>query len=481
MASISSPGIGSGLDVNSIISQLMAIERKPITNLQSQAYQIQAQISEYGKLQSATSALRDAALKLTSSDTWGQTTGTSSNAAAVGVTVKSGAATGNFTLEVQALAASQSLASGVFATSADAVGSGNLHIELGAWGSGQTSFTPKSGAAAIDIAIEVGDTLAQVRDKINAAGAGVSATILTDGTGSRLLLRSTATGADNAFRTSVTDGDGNDTDGAGLSAFAYDPSSSSAVMTQTQAAANTSATLNGLAITSASNTLTDIVDGVSLTLNSTTTGPVSIGVKQDNDALKKNVQAFVDAYNAYAKLIGSELKYDDATKTAGPLQGDSGAVSMQRQMRALVGASTGASSVFGRLSDVGLELQRDGTLSVNAGKLDAALANLPEMKKLFANTDTAVPGNNGIACQFRQLGDLLLGTDGTLTTRTEGLQKQVSSNQKQQDTLERRAEQTEARLRTQYTALDVKLGQLNSLSSYITQQIAAWNAVQKSS
>lgn len=480
MASLSSPGIGSGLDVNSIISQLMAIERKPIDNLQTKAYQIQAQISEYGKLQSATSALRDAALKLTSNDTWGQTTGTSSNAAAVGVTVKSGAATGNFTLEVQSLAKAQSLSSGIFASSADLAGAGNLHIELGSWGPGQTSFTPKAGSTAVDIAIEAGDTLTQVRDKINNAGAGITAMILTDGSGSRLLLRSTATGTENAFRTSVTDADGNDTDSAGLSALAFDPSASNAVMTQTEAAANASATLNGLAISSASNTLTDIVDGVSLTLNSTTTGPATISVKQDSDALKRSVQAFVDAYNAYAKLIGSELKYDDATKTAGPLQGDSSAASMQRQMRALVGASTGASSVFGRISDVGLELQRDGTLSIDAGKLDAALANLPELKKLFANTDLAVPANNGIAYQFRQLGDLLLGADGTLTTRTEGLQKQIALNQDQQDTLERRAAQTEARLRAQYTALDATIGRLNSMSNYVTQQIAAWNAASKS-
>lgn len=480
MATISSPGIGSGLDVNAIITKLMAIERQPITNLQSKATQIQTRISEYGKLQSATAALRDAALALSGDATWGQTTGTSSNAAAVGVAVRSGAAAGDFTLEVLALAKAQSLASAAFGSSAQVVGAGSLHIELGSWGPGQASFTPRSGATAVDVTIEATDTLAQVRDKINAAGAGVTAMILNDGGGARLVMRSTSTGAENAFRTLVTDADGNHSDAAGLSAFAFDPSASSAVMTQTEASANASATFNGLAITSASNTLADVIDGVSLTLNATTDAAVNISVRQDNDAIKKNLQSFVDAYNAYAKLIANEVRYDAASKTAGPLQGDSSVIGMQRQMRALIGASSGASSVFGRIADAGLELQSDGSVKINAGKLDAALANLPEMRKLFANTDLAVPANDGIARRFRLLGDSLLGADGALTTRTDGLRKQIDSNQKQQDALELRAEQTEKRLRAQYTALDATLGQLSSMSDYVTQQIAAWNAASKS-
>lgn len=479
MATISSPGIGSGLDVNSIITKLMAIERQPITNLKTKATQIQAQISEYGKLQGATSALRDAALKLTSNDTWGQTTGTSSSAA-VGVAVRSAAIPGDFTIEVQSLAKAQALASGVFASPAALVGAGQLHIEPGSWGPGQTSFTPKPGAGAVDVTIEAGDTLAQVRDKINASGAGVTAMVLTDGSGSRLLLRSSATGSSNAFRTTVNDADGNNADAAGLSALAFDPSSSSAVMTQTDLAADARATLNGLAITSPGNTLADVVDGVSLTLTATTTGPVGISIRQDNEALKKSLQCFVDAYNTYAKLIAGEVKYDAANKTAGPLQGDGSVVGMQRQMRALVGASSGASSVFNRISDAGLELQRDGTIKIDAGKLESALARLPELKKLFANVDLVTPANDGIARQFRLLGDTLLGAGGTLTTRTDGLRKRVDTNQKQQDALEVRVAQTETRLRAQYTALDTTLGQLSSMSNYVTQQIAAWNTSSKS-
>ncbi|MEO8123567.1 MAG: flagellar filament capping protein FliD [Burkholderiales bacterium] len=464
MTTISSPGIGSGLDVNSIINQLLAIERQPIVQLQSKASQIQSQISEYGKLQSLTSAFRDAASALTKNETWGQTVGTSSNTTAVGIVVQSGAAVGNYSLQVQSLAAAQSLASGVFASADETPGAGTLHIELGSWGPGQTTFTPNGGAAAVDITIEATDTLAQVRDKINAANAGVTATVLNDGTGARLLMRSTATGTESAFRTS------------GVAAFGFDPSSGAGAMTQTQAGANAAATIDGIAISSQSNTLTNVVDGITLTLGQVTTEPVALKVVQDNEALKRAVQTFANAYNALTSLIASQIKYDAGTKTAGPLQGDSGAVGIQRQLRALMGSSSGASSAFSQLSNVGLELQSDGSVKVNTDKLDTALANLPELKKLFANNDIAVPGNNGIARQFSTLADAMLSVDGTLTTRTDGLRKRIEMNQSDQDRLEQRVEQTEIRLRAQYTALDTTLGRLSGISSYVTQQMAMLNS-----
>lgn len=464
MTTISSPGIGSGLDVNSIINQLLAIERQPIVNLQAQATQIQARISEYGKLQSLVSAFSDAASALTKAETWGRCTASSSNSAAAGIAVQSGATTGSYTLEVQSLAAAQSLASGVFASTDAQPGAGTLRIELGSWGPGQTSFTPKSGATAVDIAIEATDTLTQVRDKINAANAGVTAVILNDGSGARLLMRSNATGTESAFRTS------------GVAALAFDPSSGPSAMTQTQAASNAAATLDGLAISSQSNTLANVVDGVTITLGQVTSAPVTLGVATDTAALKQSIQAFADAYNALASLLASQVKYDSASETAGPLQGDSGAVGIQRQLRAMMGSVSGASSVFGRLSDAGLELQRDGSVKVNAGKLDAALANLPELRKLFANDDTSIPANDGLARQFGALTQAMLASDGTITTRTDGLRKRIERNESDQERLERRVEQTEARLRAQYTALDATLGKLSGISSYVTQQMALLNA-----
>jgi len=211
---------------------------------------------------------------------------------------------------------------------------------------------------------------------------------------------------------------------------------------------------------------------VTLTLSKVTDAPVDVSVVQDTEGMKKSVQAFADAYNALATLIAGEVKYDASSKTAGLLQGDSAAVGIQRQMRALVGTASGASTVFTRLSDIGLEMQQDGTLSVNATKLDAAFAKLPELQKFFANSDTLVPANDGIARQFRAMGDAMLGVDGVISTRTDGLNTRIETNQDQQDSLQTRLAQTEQRLRAQYTALDAKLGQLSAISAYVTQQMA---------
>jgi flagellar hook-associated protein 2 len=463
MATISSAGIGSGLDVNSIVTQLVAIERQPIAALQTKATKIQTQISEFGKQKSALATLRDAASKLTSSDFWGQTTGASSDAGAVGVTTTTGAVAGNYTVEVQSLAAPQSLASATFPSSSATPGAGTLHIELGSWNTGQTSFTPKTGATAVDITVEATDTLAQVRDKINTANAGVTAMVFTDASGSRLMMRSSTTGTDSAFRTS------------GLAALAYDPSTAPSPMTRTQTAANAAATFNGLPISSTSNTFTNIVDGVTLKLGAVTAAPVDVSVSQDNESLKKQLQAFADAYNAVQTLITTQTKYDAASKTGGPLQGDGAAVGLQRALRNLAGASSGASSTFARLADVGLGTDATGQMVVSATKLDNALANPTELKKMFSNTDLLVPLNNGLGRQIRVLADSFLSVDGSLSTRAEGLRARLDSNKNQQDKLTDRVAQTEKRLRAQYTALDTQMATLNGLSSYVTQQITQFN------
>jgi flagellar hook-associated protein 2 len=200
-----------------------------------------------------------------------------------------------------------------------------------------------------------------------------------------------------------------------------------------------------------------------------------VSVVQDNETLKKQLQAFADAYNAVQTLITTQTKYDAATKTGGPLQGDGAAVGLQRQLRNLAGAASGASSTFARLADVGLGTDATGQMVLSASKVDNALANPTEMKKLFANTDTLVPSNNGLGRQIRVLADSFLSIDGSLSSRAEGLRQRLDSNKSQQSKLEDRIAQTEKRLRAQYTALDTQMATLNGLSSYVTQQIAQFN------
>lgn len=467
---ISSAGIGSGLDVETIVTKLMAIEQQPLKLLQNTATTIQTKISAFGGLQSSVSAFRDAALALTNPSTWSGTAGTSSDAGSVGVSSTASAVAGSYAVTVQALATTQSVASTAFAASSSTVGSGTLHINLGQWSAAPAStFTAASGATGLDIVVTDTDTLATLRDKINAAGAGVSASILTDTSGARLVLNSSATGAANGFQITAANGaSGN------LAALAYDPPNSTGT-TLTQSAANAAATINGLSVSSATNSLSDMIQGVTLTLFKVSSTPVQISVAQDTTATKTAIQGFVTAYNALATLLTTDTKYDSGTSTAGVLQGDSTAVTLQRQLRNLLGASSGASTVFTTLSQAGLETQADGTLKINDAKLTSAMGKLPELKKLFANSDTTNPANDGIVRRLRVLSDSLVNSDGLLTTRTEGLNTSLKTNQKSQDAMNDRLAAVEARMRAQYTALDTKMATLNTLSTYMTQQIANWN------
>lgn len=473
--SVSSAGIGSGLDVNSIITGLMKVEQAPLTQLQNQASSIQTTISAFGSINSAMSTFRDAVAALALPSTWNATTGSSSDPTSVTVATTSSATTGNYAVSVQSLAASQSTVSGTFASSSALVGAGTLHIDLGSWNSGQTAFTAKTGSTGKDITVTDTDTLETLASKINSAGAGVNASIVNDASGSRLVFTASTTGTDNAFRITAADNDGNNTDASGLSALAFDPAGGTTTTTRTQAAANAAATINGLAVSSPTNSLANVFNGLTINLSKVTTAPVQISVVQDSAAIKKSVQSFVDSYNSLSSLLSTDLKYDSSTKTAGPLQGDSAAVALQRQLRGMVGAASTASSAFTSLSQVGLEFQSDGTLKLNDTKLTSAMANPAELKKLFTNVDAATPANNGIATQLRGMANTILGADGLLTTRISGLNTKLARNQKDQNSLSDRLAATQARLTAQYTALDTKMANIGTLSTYITQQIANWN------
>jgi flagellar hook-associated protein 2 len=464
MATISSAGIGSSLPVEDIITKLMSIEKQPITRLQSAASTIQTKISAFGQLQSAVSTFRDASLALTKAATWGATTATSSDATAIQVTTGEGAVAGNYAISVQSLATAHSAVTQTYESSAALVGAGTLRVEIGSFG--QAGFAPQPNLAAMNIDISATDSLATVRNKINAAGAGVSAVIVNDTTGARLIISSTNPGSANAFRLS---GDG------GAAALSFDPDAASNAMTQTQAPADAHAMINGLEVTTSGNRLSDTISGLTINL-AKETGTVQISVSQDNTALKGSVQSFVDSYNTLAKMLATQTKYDDTTKTAGKLQGDSTAVSLQRQLRNALTASSPASSVYPSLNSVGVSLQSDGTLKVDDTKLTRALNSNPaEVAKLFSTSNGADATQNGVATRLRIFGDQILGSEGALSTKTASLNTTLSLNQKRQDEFTSRLALTEARMRAQYTSLDSNMSKLTALNSYITNQVAAWN------
>lgn len=476
MATFTSLGIGSGLDINTMISKLVAVESQPLTQLQKTASSLQTQVSSIGKITSLMSGLQTAAEKLTNPSLWTQSTATSADAATVQVISDSGAATGSYGVSVQQLAATQTAVSGsAYADASQLVGAGTLTIDIGSWQGQQQplSFVPQVGRANVSITVTSSDTLQSLADKINSADAGVSAAIVTDSSGARLSLRSTSSGADNGFRVTTSDGDGNNTDASGLSRFAFDPEGGAASMVQTLAGADAKATVNGIAVSSASNDLSGVVSGLTLRLHKLSTDAVDVSVTADTDSIKTAITGFVDAYNALSSNISDQTKYDAATKTAGNLQGDSTALALQRQLRSLIGSPSSASSTYSRLSDVGIAITRDGTLSVNSTKLSSALGNLTELKKAFAANGNGDATLDGFARRYDKLATQVLASDGSLTMRTDGLQQRITKNGLDQTAMQSRIDAYQQRLVSQYSALDSSMSSLNALQSYVTAQLAA--------
>lgn len=476
MATLSSPGIGSGLDVNSIVTQLVALERKPIDDLKTAASAIQTKLSSFGLLSSYTSNLRDISDKLTQSSFWTGTAANSTDASAVAVTSTTSATAANYLVNVTSLARAQSLASTKhFDTTTEAVGTGTLHIELGSWDDGLTTFTPDATKVAVDVAIDAGsNSLDGIKTKINAANAGVTASIVTDATGPKLVLTSTATGAKSAVRITAVDDDGNNTDANGLSALAFNPPVSAVQMSQTQGAKNAAATVNGLSVSSATNTLDGVIAGVTLTLGKETTSPVQVNVSRDTASIKKAITDFAKAFSDMNAYITTQTKYDATTKKAAALQGDRSTLAVQSNLRTLFTDNSSASLVYSRLSDVGLEMQTDGTMKVNDSKLSAALASNPnEVAKLFMSTTSADPNEQGFAVRAKALAGQFIGSGGAITTRTQSLRDSVTRNQKQQDAMEARVALTQARLTKQYGSLDTTLSKINATNSSLTQSLKA--------
>ena len=308
---LSSPGIGSGLDVRSIVSQLVALERRPIEQLQTQKTKLDTRLSSFGLLQSYVSNLQAIAGQIGSAAFWSRVSASSSDASAVSVVAPNASSTASYSVNVTTLAVAQSLSTAAGAiTDANDIGSGTLTITRGG--------TP------VALTIAPGTSLAGLRDQINAGAAGVKAAIVQDSGGPRLVFTASETGTDNAVSVTATGATGQ------LATLTYP-----GTMTQDRPAANAVLSINGLQITSASNKLTNVVDGLTLTLSKATTEPVTVSVGPDTVALRKGITDFVSAYNEVNKYLANETKYDEGKKVAGALQGDRAAVGLQGRLRSL--------------------------------------------------------------------------------------------------------------------------------------------------
>ena len=385
MVGISSAGIGSGLDIEGIISSLMAAERIPLTKVSQERTAINTKISIYGIIKNSFADLKAAADKLSSLNNLNPLKATSSDEKIVSASASAAGAKGSYSIEVSQLAKAQSVAAQGVATADTTVGTGSLTITLGSYDSGTNMFTDNAAKTPVTINIGAGQqTLDGIKQAINDSDAGVTASIVNDGAGSRLVLTSKETGAVNGFKLEVTDADGINTDTNGLSRLAYDPTAAAGAGKNAdtlQVAQNANFTINNLPVSKASNTVTDAVAGLTLNLKAQTTSPVNLEVGLDDTALKTTLDGFVTAYN---KIRGNlkDQQQKDAT-----LSRETTPSTLERGLRNILREQVAQYGIG--LSDIGLSFDKDGVLSLNKTKLDTAVAADPSiLEKVFANTAT---------------------------------------------------------------------------------------------
>lgn len=470
---LSSTGIGSQLPVEEIVSKLVALEKQPLASLTKVASSMQTQLSVFSQVKSLMSTLSDSAAKLAKSSAWDGMLASSSNSAAVSVNVSGTTSATSFGIGVQQLARGQSVASSVMGAAGTPVGAGSMSIQLGKWNAGGTAFTPGAEAAK-NVSIDAADSLSDIASKINGANAGVTATVLRDASGERLLMRSSTTGEESGFRIQVAG------DPLGLGRLAFDPATAPTggmAANATQYGQNAKAKINGIEVQSKTNTFTDTIPGLSFTASQVTTAPVEVSVVADTEGMKKNIQDFANAYNALNDLLSTSTKYDDATKKAGALQGDSTSVGLQNAMRSLIASTAEGAGAFTRLADIGIDIKKGGKLEVSATKLDEALKDPAALKAMFAtSTGGAGSAADGLAVKVKNLTAKMLGFEGLISNKSDAINASLKRNSSDQDKVNARAAMFETRLRAQYMALDVKMGSLSGLSAYIGQQVSQWNS-----
>jgi len=387
MTTLSSPGLGSGLDVAGIVNKLVAAEGTPTSaRLDRLEAGMQARISGLGSMKGALSDFQSTLNSLSSADSFNKRAVNNSNGNALTATASSSAVAGTYAVDITQLAQSQNIVSNesqLFSSTYDVVGTGTLTFKFGAGPIGSFAQDVDKGTYTLTIDSS-NNTLEGIRDEINSANIGVQASIIYNGSGYLLSLTSTATGATNSMEITVSDtGDANDTDTSGLSQLAYN--STAGNMTEKLAAQDAQLTINGVAITSNTNSVNDAIEGLQLQLIDAQSSTLS--VSQDNAGVTTNINNFVDSYNKLMGVINDLTKYDPQTGSAGALNGDFGARTIVSQIRNLIAQNVGelSGSAFSNLPGLGITMQADGTLSSDATKLQSALdQNYDAVAKLFS-------------------------------------------------------------------------------------------------
>ena len=454
---ITATGIGSGIDIDTLVSGLVDAERQPIDRrLTEDETRANALLSAFGDIATTLTALNTSVKSLATPSSFQSTNTTSSSSSLVSATSDETAIPGSYVVSVTEIAKAQTLSSKTYAATTDVVGTGTLSITVG-------SGTPVS--ITVD---STNNSLSGIRDAINAASVGATASIVKDGSAYRLLVTSD-TGASNALSLSVSgDGDGTDTgDDTGLSALNY--YSGENQMTQRQAAQDASFTVNGLPLTSATNTITDIVDGIDLTISQATTTPVTITVAKNTDAVVAEVESFVALYNSFYSSAKALTKYDASTSQAGVLQGDFTAKAILTQMRqSLTSAVT--TSTYSTLSELGIGINAEGLLELNKDTfLTAWNADSEQVSAFFAGSSTA----DGLADGIEDTLSGILNATGSIASRTDALTTELATVALERAKLDARLVKIEARYLRQFNAMDALVAQLTSTGVFLKAQFDA--------
>ena len=441
-STVSSPGIGSGLDVNSIVTQLVAAERAPTDTRLANATSVDnAQISALGSLKSALSTLQTAAKAMSSTGSLGKSTAQSSDSS-VFTASSSGGGAATYNVEVKSLATTSKIATGSYASASAEVGAGSVTVAVGS-----SSFTVNLQPGS--------DKLSDLMSAINGAAgnSGVTASIVTDTSGAHLVLQSQLTGADNAVTlTSASSAD-----------------SSSYISTSVlQAPSSAQIVIDGYTVTSDSNTVTDAISGVTINLQKASPGVTNtLTISADAQNATTAVQNFVNAYNSALSTIASLTAYDPTGQNSGALLGDSTTQNLATQLRNIIGgAVSGTGSAYTLLTQIGITSSKEGTLTLDSAALSTALANdIGSVQKMFSAA-------SGFGTQVNSLLSDALQTGGPIDSKTQSLQADLKDIGTQQDALNTKMNAEQARLMAQYSALDTLVATLKSTQDYLTQQLA---------
>jgi flagellar hook-associated protein 2 len=407
---ISSPGIGSNLDVNSIVSQLMAVEQQPLTDLARKEAGVQSKIAAFGSLSGALGTFQSALSNLTDPAKFQTVNATAADDTILKGTATTQAVSGTYNVNVTQLAQAQTVVTAGQASSTAAIGDGaktTLTFTFGTISGGKLQngvyaadpgppasspafaqdTTKVAGSVVID---STNNTLQGVRDAINKANLGVTATIVSDGSANpyHLVLTSNATGANSSMQVAVARDPLAPADSSMSNLLSYDPAGTQN-MTQTSVAQDTQLTVNGIAITGHGTSVSDAIQGV--TMNVSKIGTTNLTVARDSSSVTNNVNAFVKAYNDLNTTMANLTKYDSSTKTGGPLLGDSTVMTIQSQLRNMLGGRMpNATGSYDNLMAVGITFQKDGTLAVDSSKLSSAIAASPDdVAALFSSQGKA--------------------------------------------------------------------------------------------